>query len=91
MSKIKLVKLKVKTHSEEIPIAGTEIKLDSFLKLANAVESGGMAKQLIQEGEVRLNGEVCTMRGKKLRDGDKVTFGGRTFVVKAEKTCSSEN
>lgn len=90
MSKIKLIKLRVKTKSEEIDISGGEIKLDAFLKFANAAESGGMAKQLIQEGEVRLNGEICTMRGKKLHDGDRVSLGGRTFVVKAEKTCSSE-
>lgn len=91
MSKIKLIKVKVKTQSEEIEISGDEIKLDAFLKFANAVESGGMAKQLIQEGEVKLNGEVCTMRGKKLRSGDKVSLGGKSFVVKAEKACSSEN
>ena len=90
MSKIKLIKLKVKTKSEEIAISGNEIKLDAFLKFANAAESGGMAKQLIQEGEVRLNGEICTMRGKKLHDGDRVSLSGETFVVKAEKTCSSE-
>jgi len=90
VSKIKLKKLKVKTKSEEITISGEEIKLDAFLKFANAVESGGMAKQIIQDGEVRLNGEICTMRGKKLHDGDRVSLGGKSFVVKAEKTCSSE-
>ncbi len=57
------------------------IKLESFLKLANAVESGGMAKNLIQDGYVRVNGEVCTMRGKKLRSGDRVTFEGVTYLV----------
>ena len=50
------------------------IKLDSLLKLANAVGSGGEAKILIQEGEVRVNGETCTQRGKKIRPGDKVKF-----------------
>lgn len=57
------------------------IKLESFLKLANAVESGGMAKNLIQNGEVSVNGEICTMRGKKLRDGDQVRFDGVTYLV----------
>lgn len=58
------------------------IKLDSFLKLANAVSSGGMAKNLILDGCVTVNGEVCTMRGKKLRDGDAVGFEGLTYAVK---------
>ena len=57
------------------------IKLESFLKLANAVESGGMAKNLIQDGYVLVNGEVCTMRGKKLRPNDTVTFEGVTYLV----------
>jgi ribosome-associated protein len=91
VNKIKLIKLKGKAKSEEIAISGNEIKLDAFLKFANAVESGGMAKQLIQDGEVRLNGEVCTVRGKQLHSGDRVSLGGKTFVVKAEETCSSEN
>ena len=50
----------------EIPIHTEFIKLQDFLKFANAIESGGMAKTFIQEGEVLVNGEVCTMRGKKL-------------------------
>lgn len=58
------------------------IKLDSFLKLCNAVSSGGEAKMLIQDGFAKVNGEVCTMRGKKLRDGDCVTFQNRHFRVK---------
>lgn len=57
------------------------IKLESFLKLANAVPSGGMAKNFIQNGEVTVNGEVCLMRGKKLVDGDKVCFDGVTYSV----------
>lgn len=60
------------------------IKLESFLKLANAVESGGMAKNLIQDGYVLVNGEVCTMRGKKLRPEDQVTFDGVTYLVCSE-------
>lgn len=57
------------------------IKLDSLLKLANAVGSGGEAKILIQEGEVRVNGETCTMRGKKIRPGDVVVFDGQELTA----------
>ena len=57
------------------------MKLDSLLKLANAVGSGGEAKILIQEGEVRVNGETCTMRGKKIRPGDVVSLPGLEIVV----------
>ncbi len=57
------------------------IKLDALLKLANLVGSGGEAKVLIQEGEVSVNGEVCTMRGKKLRPGDLVSFQNREILV----------
>ena len=66
---------------QTVAITTEYIKLESFLKLANAVESGGMAKNLIQDGYVLVNGEVCTMRGKKLRDGDQVTFEGQTYRV----------
>ena len=55
------------------------IKLQDLLKLANAVASGGEAKERIQAGEALVNGEVCTMRGKKLRPGDVVTFDGREY------------
>ena len=57
------------------------IKLDSLLKLAGLVETGGEAKLLIQNGLVRVNGEVCTMRGKKLRAGDTVALEGRTVAI----------
>jgi ribosome-associated protein len=57
------------------------IKLQDFLKLANAVESGGMAKTFIQNGEVKVNGEICAMRGKKLRPGDTVTYLQNTWLV----------
>ena len=58
------------------------IKLESFLKLANAVPSGGMAKNFIQNGEVLVNGEPCTMRGKKLRSGDTVELDGAKVCIK---------
>ena len=57
------------------------IKLDAMLKYVNAVESGGMAKEVILEGEVKVNGEVCTMRGKKLYPGDQVAFNGDTYLI----------
>ncbi|HIY05568.1 MAG TPA: RNA-binding S4 domain-containing protein [Candidatus Evtepia faecigallinarum] len=57
------------------------IKLEALLKLANLVSSGGEAKVLIQEGQAAVNGEVCLMRGKKLRPGDLVTFRGREVLV----------
>lgn len=49
------------------------IKLDSFLKYAGLVETGGIGKEIIAEKRIKVNGEICTMRGKKLRDGDMVT------------------
>ena len=60
------------------------IKLQDLLKYTNMVETGGMAKECVQCGEVMVNGEVCTMRGKKIRPGDTVTLGGVTVSVEAE-------
>ena len=57
------------------------IKLDAALKLAGFVSTGGHAKMVIQDGEVKVNGEICTMRGKKLRQGDKVEFENNGFVI----------
>ena len=57
------------------------IKLQDAMKYANVVYSGGEAKQLILDGEVTVNGEVCTMRGKKLRPGDKFGFNGETYLI----------
>lgn len=70
----------------EIPITTEFIRLEALLKLADAVPSGGMAKNLIQDGEVMVNDEICTMRGKKLRPGDRVLFMGATYMVKANET-----
>ena len=66
---------------EIIRINTAYIKLDSLLKLAGLVETGGEAKILIQEGQVEVNGEVCTMRGKKLRPGDQITLDGETVAI----------
>jgi len=70
----------------KVPITTEYIKLESLLKLANCVGSGGMAKTLILAEEVQVNGEVCTMRGKKLRSGDRVEFAGNTYVVESSFT-----
>ena len=69
---------------EKITIETEYIKLDSLLKFAAVVGTGVEAKYVISEGMVTVNGDVCTMRGKKLRPGDKVSFQGLDFeVVKA--------
>lgn len=57
------------------------IKLDSFLKGVGAVSSGGEAKMLISEGSVVVNGETELRRGRKLRPGDRIVLGDRTFTV----------
>ena len=57
------------------------IRLDSFLKMCDAVQTGGHAKMVIQDGEVRVNGEVCTQRGKKLRSGDFAEFENVIYSV----------
>ena len=66
---------------ETIGIRTEYIKLDAALKFAALVASGGEAKTVIAEGLVKVNGEVCTMRGKKLRAGDAVEFGGKVFEI----------
>ena len=66
---------------ENIIITTEFIKLQDLLKFANLVSTGGEAKIIIQEGEVKVNGEVCTMRGKKIRPGDVVEFDGEQLTV----------
>ena len=80
------MKVTVKRKDNLIPVViGTEfIKLESAMKLANILPTGGAAKAEIQEGYVLVNGEVCTMRGKKLYPGDKFSFEGDTFVITNE-------
>ena len=56
----------------EIQIHTEFIKLDSLLKFSGMIETGGIAKQIIADGLVSVNGEICTMRGKKIRSGDRV-------------------
>ena len=66
---------------EIIKIQGDFIRLDSLLKYAALAGTGGEAKYVIQEGMVSVNGEICTMRGKKIRPGDKVGFGEMELTV----------
>lgn len=69
-------------ENKDLVVIQTEfIKLEAALKLANAVSSGGEAKNVILDGQVLVNGEVCTMRGKKLRPGDCFTFQNRTWQI----------
>mgnify|MGYP000575611116 FL=1 len=66
---------------ETIEITTEYIKLQDLLKFAAAVQTGGEAKMVIQEGEVTVNGEVCAMRGRKIRPGDDVCFNGQHYTV----------
>ena len=63
--------------NEIITITTEFIRLDALLKLGGALDTGGQAKFVIQNGEVEVNGEVCTMRAKKMRDGDYAEYNGR--------------
>ena len=75
------VVVKKKTNVQELAITTEYIKLQDAMKFANIVMSGGEAKSLIQEEQVTVNGEVCTMRGKKLYNGDKFEFNGQTYLI----------
>lgn len=82
------MKIKVKAAEkkiEKVEIKTDFIRLDSFLKFKGIAETGGQAKQFIQDGIVRLNGEVCESRGKKLRDGDKILVFGDEYHIKQIK------
>lgn len=68
-------------REEHVKINTEYIKLEALLKFAGAVETGGEAKLAIQDGEVKVNGEICTMRGKKLRPGDRAELDGQVLVV----------
>ena len=69
----------METH--EIQIHTEFIKLQDLLKFSGAVETGGDAKRIIQEGRVAVNWETCTMRGKKLRPGDRAAIDGETELL----------
>ena len=79
---MKVVVRKMTTENCASVVIGTEfIKLQDAMKFDNIVYSGGEAKTLILEEQVKVNGEVCTMRGKKLHPGDKFEFMGQKFLV----------
>ena len=69
---------------EKIVINEEFIRLDQLMKFSGLCNSGGRAKYLIQNGEVKLNGEVCTMRGKKIRDKDQIEYQNRIIEVRVE-------
>lgn len=66
---------------KKITITTEFIKLDALLKFAGETLTGGEAKELIQAGLVSVNGEICTMRGKKIRQGDKISVNGNELEV----------
>ena len=74
----------VKLIEKELPISTDYIKLDSALKLADIAQTGGHAKILVEEGLIKVNGENCLMRGKKLRPGD--TFEYEKFIFRITET-----
>ena len=67
---------------EIIEITTEFIRLDALLKFAAAVESGGEAKLLIQDAQVKVNGDICTQRGRKIREGDSVDVNGESYIVR---------
>ena len=68
-------------ETRQVKISTEYIKLEALLKFEGLAETGGDAKERIQAGEVTVNGEVCTMRGKKLRPGDKAALDGVELEV----------
>lgn len=68
-------------ESHEIKIHTEFIRLQDLLKFAGAVETGGDAKLIIQEGRVSVNGGNCSMRGRKLRPGDRAVIDGETELI----------
>ena len=69
----------------EVKIKPPYIKLDQFLKLCGAADTGGIAKQVILDGLVKVDGEVCLMRGKKLHGGEKVELEGQEYICVIEE------
>lgn len=81
------VTVRKKDSAVPVPISTEFIKLESAMKLMNIVPSGGSAKLEIQDGLVAVNGEVCTMRGKKLYPGDRFSYEGEEFLITADGTA----
>ncbi len=84
MEKKKLKVRAVIENEEKLYITTPFIKLDSALKLSGVADTGGTAKMLIEDSLVKVNGEICTQRGKKLYNGDKFLFRNSLFVVTSE-------
>lgn len=81
------MKIKVKAadrKNENVTISTEFIRLDSFLKFKGIAETGGQAKQFIQDGIVKVNDEVCTARGKKIRGGDTISIFSTDYYINYE-------
>lgn len=89
---MKIVVKRKKPAAAAAPVAiSTEfIKLESALKLANAVSSGGEAKNLILDGYAKVNGEICTMRGKKLYPGDRFSLMEQEYIISNHERSDTE-
>lgn len=74
----------METQTEKIAIKTEFIKLDQLLKFSGVVDIGSEAKQMVLDGIVKVNGEVCTMRGKKIRPGDLVEITGEDIIIRLE-------
>lgn len=76
------VKVKLaKREEKEVKITTENIRLDAALKLSNAVSTGGQAKMVIQDELVKVNGEICVSRGKKLIEGDNFEFEKKLYKI----------
>lgn len=80
------MKVSVKMAPQDVAIITEYIKLEAALKLCGVMETGGQAKEAIVDGQVTVNGEVCTMRGKKLRPGDTFSLDGMRFRITADES-----
>lgn len=81
------MRVKVKAaprKNEEVIIKTDFIRLDSFLKFKGIAQTGGQAKTFIQDKKVKVNGEICTARGKKIRGGDVISAFSTDYIIKNE-------
>ena len=81
MKPIKITAKVVPMAKKQVQITTDFIRLDAALKLADAVQTGGHAKIVITEGEIKVNGEICTQRGRKLRKGDNFSFENTVYEI----------
>lgn len=81
MSVIKIKAKQVVKKKKTVEITSDFIRLDAALKLCGAVQTGGQAKMLIGDEQVRVNGKICIQRGKKLREGDRFSFGDTEYMI----------